>query len=66
MQGVLIVGPEGDFSVREHDLLARAAEGGRVMPCGLGPLRLRVETAAVALLSGARLIEQARVERASK
>ena len=45
--GVLIVGPEGDFTPEEVELLVAA--GAR--PVGLGPLRLRVETAAVAIMS---------------
>ncbi|ACO70233.1 predicted protein [Micromonas commoda] len=45
--GVLIVGPEGDFTPEEVETLVAA--GAR--PVGLGPLRLRVETAAVAIIS---------------
>lgn len=45
--GVLIVGPEGDFTPEEVETLVAA--GAR--PVGLGPLRLRVETAAVAIMS---------------
>jgi 16S rRNA (uracil1498-N3)-methyltransferase len=45
--GVLIVGPEGDFTSEEVETLVAA--GAR--PVGLGPLRLRVETAAVAIMS---------------
>jgi len=45
--GVLIVGPEGDFTDEEiADLLDAGA-----IPVGLGPLRLRVETAAVAIMA---------------
>jgi len=53
-EGTLLVGPEGDFSARELDLFEAAAN---VRLVGLGDLRLRVETAAVALLAGARLME---------
>ena len=45
--GLLLVGPEGDFTDEE---LARLAEAGAVA-VGLGPLRLRVETAAVAIMA---------------
>ncbi|KAK8933231.1 hypothetical protein KSP39_PZI015185 [Platanthera zijinensis] len=47
--GVLIVGPEGDFTVEEVKLLTDAG----ATPVGLGPCRLRVETATVAMLSAA-------------
>ena len=43
--GLLVVGPEGDFTDEEVAALVEA--GAR--PVGLGPLRLRVETAAVAI-----------------
>ena len=44
---LLIVGPEGDFTAEElHALIAAGAA-----PVGLGSTRLRVETAALALLS---------------
>ena len=42
-----MVGPEGDFTDEEVAALVEA--GAR--PVGLGPLRLRVETAAVAIAS---------------
>ena len=45
--GLLVVGPEGDFTDEEVAALVEA--GAR--PVGLGPLRLRVETAAVAIAS---------------
>ncbi|EPS73199.1 hypothetical protein M569_01554, partial [Genlisea aurea] len=45
--GVIIIGPEGDLSEEE---LKRVVEGGAI-PCSLGPHRLRVETAAITLLS---------------
>ena len=53
--GILIVGPEGDFSERELKLMKECQH---VRMVGLGDLRLRLETAALALLSGVRLIEQ--------
>jgi 16S rRNA (uracil1498-N3)-methyltransferase len=49
-QGVLIIGPEGDFTAEELELMAEAGSVG----VGLGPLRLRTETAAIAMLSYAR------------
>lgn len=48
---MLIVGPEGDFTPREVDLLMQAG----AKPVGLGENRLRTETAAIALLSLAML-----------
>ena len=48
---MLIVGPEGDFTDKELSALSDA--GGR--PVGLGANRLRVETAAIAMLAGAML-----------
>lgn len=48
---LLVVGPEGDFTAAEQAALVAA--GGHLV--GLGPLRLRSETAAVALLSAAML-----------
>jgi 16S rRNA (uracil1498-N3)-methyltransferase len=48
--GVLIIGPEGDFTAEELELMAAAGVHG----VGLGPLRLRTETAAIAMLSYAR------------
>ena len=52
---LLLVGPEGDFSERELSLLQGLPQ---VEMVGLGDLRLRVETAALALLSGVRLAEE--------
>jgi 16S rRNA (uracil1498-N3)-methyltransferase len=49
--GILIIGPEGDFTEEELGMLKSA--GAR--PVYLGPLRLRTETAAIAMLSFARL-----------
>eukprot|EP00890_Picochlorum_soloecismus_P004970 jgi/Picsp_1/5474/NSC_02833-R1_protein len=46
-EGILIVGPEGDFTAEEY---ARLVEAG-VLPVSLGERRLRTETAAVAMLS---------------
>jgi 16S rRNA (uracil1498-N3)-methyltransferase len=52
----LIVGPEGDFTPTEvHQLLDAGA-----LAVGLGPLRLRVETAAVALLAAATAFQRSR------
>ena len=46
---MLLVGPEGDFTEQEmKDMLAAGAK-----PVGLGPNRLRVETAAMAMVTGA-------------
>ncbi|ESQ30475.1 hypothetical protein EUTSA_v10011739mg [Eutrema salsugineum] len=45
--GILIVGPEGDFTKKEVELMLEA--GGTAV--GLGPHRLRVETATIALLA---------------
>ncbi|XP_048231986.1 ribosomal RNA small subunit methyltransferase E isoform X2 [Ricinus communis] len=44
--GLIIVGPEGDFTEREAALMMEAG----ATAVGLGPLRLRVETATMALL----------------
>jgi 16S rRNA (uracil1498-N3)-methyltransferase len=48
---LLLVGPEGDWTVQEVQALQAAG----ALPVGLGPQRLRVETAALALLSAAML-----------
>ncbi|QDZ25231.1 RNA methyltransferase [Chloropicon primus] len=53
--GCLIIGPEGDFSERELEILKAHDD---VKLVGLGDLRLRVETAALALLSGVRILEE--------
>uniref|UniRef100_A0ACD6A8S3 Uncharacterized protein n=1 Tax=Avena sativa TaxID=4498 RepID=A0ACD6A8S3_AVESA len=45
--GLLIVGPEGDFTEEEVNILKAAG----AVPVGLGPCRLRVETATISLLS---------------
>ena len=52
---LLIVGPEGDFSAAELDAMLAAG----ALPVGLGPHRLRVETAAIALLAGVGLCAHA-------
>lgn len=49
--GLLLVGPEGDFTQTELKALVRAG----AVPVGLGTNRLRVETAALALLAAALL-----------
>ncbi|EER93522.1 uncharacterized protein LOC8060533 [Sorghum bicolor] len=54
--GLLIVGPEGDFTEEEvHSLKAAGAA-----PVGLGPCRLRVETATISLLSALMLWSDAK------
>ncbi|KAI5401050.1 hypothetical protein KIW84_065766 [Lathyrus oleraceus] len=45
--GLLIIGPEGDFTEKEVNMMMEA--GAKAV--SLGPHRLRVETAAIALLS---------------
>ncbi|KAL3382671.1 hypothetical protein AABB24_002267 [Solanum stoloniferum] len=45
--GLMIIGPEGDFTERELNVILEAG----ATSVGLGPHRLRVETATVALLS---------------
>ncbi|KAG6710825.1 hypothetical protein I3842_05G021500 [Carya illinoinensis] len=45
--GLIIVGPEGDFTKKEVEIMLEAG----ATAVGLGPLRLRVETATMALLS---------------
>ncbi|OIW12848.1 hypothetical protein TanjilG_24781 [Lupinus angustifolius] len=45
--GLLIIGPEGDFTVKEASLMVDAG----ATSVSLGPHRLRVETATIALLS---------------
>lgn len=49
----LLVGPEGDFTTSEVQMMVAAG----VQPVGLGDLRLRTETAALALLTAAMLFE---------
>ena len=48
----ILIGPEGDFTPEEVSLLSAAG----VLPVGLGPHRLRTETAAIAALSAAVLL----------
>lgn len=45
--GLLVVGPEGDFTEKEVNMMKEAG----ATAVGLGPYRLRVETATVAILS---------------
>ncbi|KAJ8621988.1 hypothetical protein MRB53_030517 [Persea americana] len=45
--GLIIIGPEGDFTEEEVKLMTEAGAA----PVGLGPCRLRVETSTIALLS---------------
>lgn len=52
--GFLVVGPEGDFTAEELCQLINAG----AVNVGLGSLRLRTETAAIALLSYARLVSE--------
>jgi 16S rRNA (uracil1498-N3)-methyltransferase len=52
----LFVGPEGDFTPSELDAL----RGAGALPAGLGPHRLRTETAALALLAAAAAFADAR------
>lgn len=51
---LLMVGPEGDFTRREVQLLEEAG----ALPVGLGPHRLRVETAAISLLNCASMFAE--------
>ncbi|XP_066379570.1 uncharacterized protein [Miscanthus floridulus] len=54
--GLLIIGPEGDFTEEEvHSLKSAGA-----VPVGLGPCRLRVETATISLLSALMLWSDAK------
>ncbi|KAF8675402.1 hypothetical protein HU200_047768 [Digitaria exilis] len=54
--GLLIIGPEGDFTEEEvHSLKSAGAS-----PVGLGPCRLRVETATISLLSALMLWSDAK------
>lgn len=46
---LLLIGPEGDWTVEEMEMLVNAG----AVPVGLGQNRLRTETAAIALLSAA-------------
>ncbi len=51
--GLLLIGPEGDFTPEELEALIAAG----AKPVGLGPNRLRVETAALAMLAAATLCD---------
>lgn len=51
MPGLLLIGPEGDFTPQELEALIAAG----AKPVGLGPHRLRVETAALAMLTATTL-----------
>ncbi|CAM6107197.1 unnamed protein product [Calypogeia fissa] len=50
--GILLIGPEGDFTPDELNSLVSIG----VTPVGLGPRRLRVETATVAMLAAVMLL----------
>ncbi|KAI5060292.1 hypothetical protein GOP47_0024712 [Adiantum capillus-veneris] len=50
--GLLLIGPEGDFTEEEKEAIIKAG----ALPVGLGPRRLRVETAAIAMLSAVTLL----------
>uniref|UniRef100_A0A0A9B7H1 16S rRNA (uracil(1498)-N(3))-methyltransferase n=1 Tax=Arundo donax TaxID=35708 RepID=A0A0A9B7H1_ARUDO len=54
--GLLIIGPEGDFTEEE----VHALESAGAAPVGLGPSRLRVETATISLLSALMLWSDAK------
>ncbi|GJP67994.1 hypothetical protein CLOP_g24750 [Closterium sp. NIES-67] len=56
--GLLIVGPEGDFTPSELEALVAAG----AQPVSLGLQRLRVETAAVAMLAGVSLVAHSLLE----
>ncbi|XP_078436120.1 methyltransferase isoform X2 [Wolffia australiana] len=53
--GLIIIGPEGDFTEKEVEMMTQSG----VTAVGLGPCRLRVETAAIALLSSLMLFSDA-------
>lgn len=54
--GLIIVGPEGDFTEKETSMIMEAG----ATAVGLGPHRLRVETATIALLATAMLWSDSR------
>lgn len=54
--GLIIVGPEGDFTEKERSMIIEAG----ATSVGLGPHRLRVETATIALLATAMLWSDSR------
>lgn len=51
-KGLIIIGPEGDFTMKELELLTSNGAG----LVSLGSNRLRVETAAIAMLSVVQLL----------
>eukprot|EP00249_Psilotum_nudum_P001003 c13249_g1_i1 orf=272-931(+) len=53
--GLLLVGPEGGFTDKEKEELTKAG----AVSVGLGPHRLRVETAAMAMLSAVMVLSEA-------
>ncbi|CAN6292365.1 unnamed protein product [Urochloa humidicola] len=57
--GLLIIGPEGDFTEEEVHALKSAGAA----PVGLGPCRLRVETATISLLSALMLWSDAEYQK---
>lgn len=59
--GLLFIGPEGDFTEDEKEALIKAG----ALPVGLGPRRLRVETAAIAMLSAVTLLSDSQCPDAS-
>lgn len=50
--GIMIIGPEGDFTMKELELLT--SHGARLV--SLGSNRLRVETAAIAMMAAAQVL----------
>lgn len=52
--GLVLIGPEGDFTPEEVELLIEAG----AVPAGLGQRRLRVETAAIAILTTVMLLSE--------
>lgn len=56
--GLLLVGPEGDFTEDEMEKFMAAG----AVAVGLGPRRLRVETAAMAMLAALMLDQERRKE----
>ncbi|CAL4927112.1 unnamed protein product [Urochloa decumbens] len=60
--GLLIIGPEGDFTEEEVHALKSAGAS----PVGLGPCRLRVETATISLLSALMLWSDAEYQKTQR
>lgn len=52
--GILLIGPEGDFTEEEKEAMSNAG----ALSVGLGPQRLRVETAAIAMLSAVMILSE--------